>query len=35
MVTVYRQPFTSDERFKQDIEWVSNDLEKLNQLLTQ
>lgn len=34
MVTVYRQPFTSDEKFKEDIEWVSKDLEKLNQLLT-
>ncbi|MFV9671330.1 polyketide cyclase [Pantoea sp. ARC607] len=35
LVTIYRQPFTSDEKFKQDIEWVSKDLEKLNQLLTQ
>ncbi|WP_336757220.1 polyketide cyclase [Pantoea sp. USHLN298] len=35
MVTVYRQPLTSEDKFKQDIEWVSKDLEKLNQLLTQ
>ena len=35
VVTVYRQPLTSEEKFKQDIEWVSKDLEKLNQLLTQ
>lgn len=34
MVTVYRQPLTSEDKFKQDIEWVSKDLEKLNQLLT-
>lgn len=35
VVTVYRQPLTSEEKFNQDIEWVSKDLEKLNQLLTQ
>ena len=35
IVTVYRQPLTSEEKFKQDIEWVSKDLEKLNQILTQ
>ena len=35
LMVVYRQPLMSDEKFSQDIEWVRNDLARLNRLLTQ
>ncbi|RWR03166.1 polyketide cyclase [[Pantoea] beijingensis] len=34
IITVYRQPIMSDEKFAEDIEWVTRDLQKLHALLT-
>ncbi|MEM6161279.1 polyketide cyclase [Erwinia sp. P6884] len=34
LITLFRQPFMSDEKFKQDSEWVQRDLQALHTLLT-
>lgn len=35
LITVYRQPLMSEEKFSKDIEWVRKDLAQLNKLLTE
>ncbi|WP_158781105.1 polyketide cyclase [Pantoea sp. BAV 3049] len=34
LITVFRQPLMSDEKFAQDVEWVKRDLQALHTLLT-
>lgn len=34
VITVFRQPLMSDEKFAQDVEWVKRDLQTLHTLLT-
>lgn len=34
VITVFRQPLMSDEKFEQDIEWVKRDLQTLHHLMT-
>ncbi|UDQ80440.1 polyketide cyclase [Erwinia rhapontici] len=34
LITVFRQPLLSDEKFAQELEWVKRDLQALHKLLT-
>lgn len=34
LITVFRQPLMSDEKFSQDLEWMKRDLQALHTLLT-
>jgi len=34
VITVFRQPLMSDEKFEQDIAWVKRDLQRLHALMT-